>query len=116
LRVNELNNSRESGDVSIAPKPEIAGGDAALWEDCRGFKDDQASATLNTATQVNEVPIGGEAVPRRVLAHGRDTDAVGKADRTELQRRKKRMAHALMDAGERGGIQRKALRVFSEIV
>jgi hypothetical protein len=70
LRVNELNNSRESGDVSIAPKPEIAGGDAALWEDGRGFKDDQASATLNAATQVDEVPIGGKAVPRGVLAHG----------------------------------------------
>ncbi len=80
LRVNELNNSPESGNVSIAPKPEITGGDAALGKDSGGFQDDQAGATLNAATQVDEVPISGEAVPRRVLAHGRDTDAVGKAD------------------------------------
>jgi hypothetical protein len=64
LRVNELNNSPESGDVSVVPKPEITRGDTALGENSRGFKDDQAGATLNAATQVDKVPIGGKAVTR----------------------------------------------------
>jgi hypothetical protein len=64
LRVNELNNSPESGDVRVVPKPEITRGDAALGENSRGFKDGQAGATLNAATQVDEVPIGGKAVAR----------------------------------------------------
>jgi hypothetical protein len=42
---------------------------------------------------MDEVPIGGDTVVRGVLAHGGDADAVGKADRAELKRGKKRMAH-----------------------
>jgi hypothetical protein len=42
---------------------------------------------------MDEVPIVGKAVFRRVLTHGRDTDPVGESDGTELKWRKKRMAH-----------------------
>jgi hypothetical protein len=109
LRVNELDNAVESGDVGIAPKAQIAGGDAALGENGGSFKDDQAGAALGTAAQMDEMPIGGDAVVRGVLAHGGDTDAIGQRDRLELQRRKKRMAHELkmreMGEGFNGDIE-----------
>jgi hypothetical protein len=54
---------------------------------------------------MDEVPISGEAIPRGVLAHGRNSDAIGKADRTKLEGGKKRNLHFLMDAGERREIQ-----------
>jgi hypothetical protein len=35
---------------------------------------------------MDEVPVAGEAVPRRVLAHRRDRDAVAERDLAELER------------------------------
>jgi hypothetical protein len=108
--VEEAGDPGQRGDLRILPDAKIAGGDAALGENGGGLENDQACATLGAATEVNKMPLAGKAVHGGVLAHGRDADAVGKADRTELQRRKKRMAHALMDAGERGEIQRKTIK------
>jgi len=104
-----LNNAFEGGDVSVAPKAEIAGRDAAFGNNGRGFEDDQARAALSAAAEMDEMPIGGNAVLRGVLAHGRYADAIGKTDRTELERRKKRMAHYILDARGGGGIQSELL-------
>ena len=87
--MNELNDTVEGGDVGVVPDSQIAGGDAALGEDGRGLLDDQAGAALGAGAEMDEMPIGGEAVVRGVLAHGRYADAVGQTDRTKLKRRKR---------------------------
>jgi len=84
--VNELNDAVEGGDMGILPDSQIAGRNAAFRKDGRGLYDDQASTTLGTDAEMDEMPIRGEAVLRRILAHGRDTDAVGDTDRTKLNR------------------------------
>ena len=93
LRVDEVDDALQSGDVLILVDSEVAGCNAAFGDDRRGFEHDEAWAALRAAAEMNHVPVAGEAVVCRVLAHGRDTDAVGKGDRTELKRRKEGLAH-----------------------
>jgi hypothetical protein len=93
LRVEKAGDPGQRGDVRILPDAKIAGGDAALGQDCRGFKNYQAGATLGAAPEVDEMPLAGESVHRRVLAHGRNTDAVREGNGTQLERREKWVAH-----------------------
>jgi hypothetical protein len=93
LGVDKLGDSLKGGDVCIFPDAEIGGGDAAFRGDGRGFQHDEASASLGAAAKVDEVPIGGKAVLRRVLAHGGDADAIGEGDRAQLKGGKEGMAH-----------------------
>jgi hypothetical protein len=93
LSVDEIGDAREAGDVVVLVNAEVARGDAALGHDGRRLKHDEAGTALGTAAEVNHVPVVGEAILRGVLAHGRDSDAIGEGDRTKLEWRKKRMAH-----------------------
>jgi len=97
LGVDKVDDAGKSRYVLVFPNAQIGGRDAALGLDCGGFKHNQTGATLRPGTQMNKVPIGGEAIFRRVLAHGRDTDAVSEHDRAELKRGKKRNTHDLVD-------------------
>jgi hypothetical protein len=100
--------------VRVFPDAEIGRGDAAFWDDGGGFKDDQARAALGAAAEVDAMPIGGEAVLRGVLAHGRNADAVGKGDGTELKGGKERMTYKLMDDWVGLGMQRQLLAARAE--
>jgi hypothetical protein len=93
LSVDELRDARKAGDVVVGVNAEIGGGDAAFSEDRGGFEHDEGGSALGAGAEVDEVPIVGESILGGVLAHGGDADAVGEGDRTELKRRKKRMAH-----------------------
>jgi hypothetical protein len=55
---------------------------------------------------MDKMPIGGEAVLRGVLAHGRDADAVGKDYGAKLKGGKERMAHGILDEREGLGMQK----------
>ena len=65
------------GDVIVLPDAGAAGSDAAVWMDGGGFGDDRAGAD-GSGAQVDQVPVGGEAVDGGVLAHRRDEDAIVK--------------------------------------
>ena len=70
LRVDELGYALEGGDMVFLPDAEIGGGDAAFRCDCGGLKGYEAGATLSTRAEVDEMPVVGKAILRRVLAHG----------------------------------------------
>ena len=53
-----------------------AGADAALGGDAGHLGVDEAGAALGALAEVDEVPVGGDAVDGLVLGHGRDDDAV----------------------------------------
>ena len=70
---------------------------------------DQRAAAVNdeidrARAEMHEMPVRRETVLRRVLAHGRYADAIGKDDRTKLKGRKKRMAHCPLDDQMRLGM------------
>ena len=83
----------EHRDVLVLPDAQVGGGDAALGDDGGGLDEHEAGAALSAAAEVDQVPVVGEAVVRRVLAHGRDADAVGEGDGAELEGREERLGH-----------------------
>ena len=80
MLLEEGGDAGEHGDVVVGVDAEVAGGDAAFGADGGGFGEDHACAADGPAAEVDEVPVGGVAVDRAVLAHGRDDDAVGEGD------------------------------------
>ena len=80
LRVNEADDAREHGDVLVFPDAEILRADAAFGRDRRGFGHHQPGAADGAAAEMHEVPVIGEPVVARVLAHRRDEDAIGKGE------------------------------------
>jgi hypothetical protein len=103
--LEEGGDAGEHGNVIVGVDAEVAGGDAAFRADGCGFRHDGAGTADGTAAEVDEMPVGGVAVHRAVLAHGGDDDAVGEGDAALLERRKKvvgRDGHAELD-GRDGG-------------
>jgi hypothetical protein len=91
--MDEADDLLEIGDVFVFPDAKITGGDAAFREDGRCLDHNESGATLGARAEMNEMPVGGEAVLRRVLAHGRDAYAICKVDRAKRKERKERMTH-----------------------
>ena len=96
LAMHKARNTLQARDVLILPDAKIANGNAAFGHNRRGFENHHARAALRARTKMHQVPIGREAIFAGVLAHGRNTDAIGKFDGTELERLKKRNAHGLV--------------------
>lgn len=80
LTVDELDDAVEAGDVVVFVDAKVIGRNSAFREDGGGFEHDESSSALRTAAEMDHMPIVGEAVVGGVLAHGRDSDAVGKGD------------------------------------
>lgn len=99
LRVDELRDAREAGDVFIGVDAEVGGRDAAFRQNRGSFEHDEAGPTLGPAAEMDEMPVVGESVLRGVLAHGRDADAVGEGDGAKLKGRKKGLAHGFVWPG-----------------
>jgi hypothetical protein len=93
LGVDEAGDLRKFGDVVVFPDAQIAAGDAAFREHGGSLKHHETSAALGAAAEMYEVPIGGKTVLRRVLAHGRNADAIGEVDGSKLQWGEKGLAH-----------------------
>jgi hypothetical protein len=93
LGADEAGDLGQFGDVLVFPDAEVGRRDAALGQNGRGLNHDQSGAALGARSQVNEVPVSSEAVFGRVLAHWRNADAIGEADRSKLKWRKKWRGH-----------------------
>jgi hypothetical protein len=89
LLPDESRDARQHFDVRILPDAEIGGRDAAARLDGRGFRNHQSRAAYRAAAQMHQVPIVGEAVVARILAHRRDGDAVAESDAANGQGREK---------------------------
>ena len=80
LLSDESRDARQCFDVRVPVDPEIGGRDAPARLDGRGFGEHQARATYRAAAEMHHMPIVGEAIVARVLAHRRDGDAVAQGD------------------------------------
>src|SRR5690606_1874283 len=76
----------------VVPQPQVGMGDAAVGLHRGGLQDQQACAGQGQVAKMDAVPVGDHALVRRVLAHGRDDDAVGQLQGTEVERREQ-LAH-----------------------
>ncbi len=76
LRRDEAGDSLQGLDLAIMPKAKILRGDTAVFGHGNGFGKDQPGTADGAATQVHQMPVVGQAVLRRVLAHGGDHDTV----------------------------------------
>ena len=86
LRVHEAGDAREHVDVIVLPDAEIFRTDPAFGRDGRRLGEHQAGAADGAAAEMDEMPVVGEAVRARVLAHRRHEHAVGERDAADRQR------------------------------
>ncbi|CRW93487.1 hypothetical protein PAERUG_P6_East_of_England_6_IMP_1_03_09_02259 [Pseudomonas aeruginosa] len=86
LGLDETGDAMQRLDMRVAPDAEVVSGDAPLGQHRGGFDYHQAGAAHRAAAQVHEMPVVGQALLRRVLAHGRYGDAVGQGDLTQAKR------------------------------
>ena len=70
----------------VFPDALIAGRDAPARFHGRGFHHNQSRAADRAAAEMDQVPVVGEAVFARILAHGGNGDAVAKRDAALCQR------------------------------
>ncbi len=76
-------NPRERRLVLVGPETEVVRADATLRDDGGRFDDEETGSREREVAQMNRVPIRRAAVFGRVLAHGRDDDAVSHFERTD---------------------------------
>ena len=70
----------------VTPDAEVLWTDAAFRQDRRCFCHDQSRATDRATAEMHEMPVVSQSVSARVLAHGRDKDAVGEFDIANRER------------------------------
>src|SRR5579872_2845081 len=92
----ESRDALQECNVVVLPDPLVGGGDAAASLHRGRFHDDQAGAAGCATAQVNQMPVVGEAIDARILAHGRAGDAVAEGEIAQAQRREE---HALRLSG-----------------
>ena len=80
LRLDEGGDGLPRLDLLRGPDAGVPGRDAPVGRHARGLREDEARTAHGAAAQVHEVPVVGDAVLGRVLAHGRHEDAVGDRD------------------------------------
>ena len=85
LLLREARDARQRLDLPVIPDAEIARADPSLRRHRRCLDDHQRSAADSAAAVMHEMPVRRHAVACRVLAHGRDADAVGQDDVTQLE-------------------------------
>jgi hypothetical protein len=86
VAAHEARDALERLRLRVLPETEVVGRDAPLGRDRGGLGDHQPGAAGGERAQVHQVPIVGEAVLARVLAHGRGGDAVAQGERAKRQR------------------------------
>jgi hypothetical protein len=86
LLISKAHDTRQRLDLPVVPQAEIARADAPFGGDGGGFTDDQAGAADGARAVMHEMPVVGEAVGRRVLAHGGYADAVAQRDVAQDER------------------------------
>jgi hypothetical protein len=67
LGSGKIHDPAQVGNMLVFPEAHIARRDSAFGRHRRGFDEDEARAADRAASQVNQMPVGGEAVLTRVL-------------------------------------------------
>jgi hypothetical protein len=95
LGVQEIDDAGEGGDMLVLPQAQIGIGNAALGGNAGGFEDHQAKAANGKAPEMDQMPVIGEAVLRRILAHGGDDRAVAQGQAAQGGRGKQ-LGHEIL--------------------
>jgi hypothetical protein len=85
LAMDESRNAREHLYVLVFPKTQILGTDTRFRQYSSRFGEDERSAAYRAAAEMHEMPIRGETIGARILAHRRDDNPVAKQDIANLQ-------------------------------
>jgi hypothetical protein len=81
-----VDDARQRFGVAVAPDAEVLRADARFGQNGSGFAEDDGGTSDGAAAEMDEVPVVGESVFARVLAHGRNSDAVAKRNGANCQR------------------------------
>ena len=76
MRLDEVRAALQARDERVVPQAEVADRAAPAPLHLGGFHDDQAGTPRRVAPDIHQVPVGREALHRRILVHRRDHDAV----------------------------------------
>jgi len=72
--------ARQRGFIVVGIEAETAMRDAAVPLNVGCLNDHQRGAGMRHHAEMHQVPVVGAAIVARILAHGRDDDAVGKLE------------------------------------
>jgi hypothetical protein len=76
LSVDKLRDARQHFDVLVFPDSEVSRRNAPFGRDRGGLDHDQTCSADRPTPEMNKVPITGEAVHHRILAHRRHGNSV----------------------------------------
>ena len=85
-RMHVLRDPRDRRDLRVGPQTQVAVTDAPFRRDRRRFGEDEAEAARRELPEMHDVPIVGDAIGRRVLAHRRDHGAIAQRDAAQRER------------------------------
>jgi hypothetical protein len=88
LRGDKASNAREPIALLVVPQSEAMFRDAAARLHVAGLDADNTGAADGTRGQMGEMPIVGQPILRRILAHRRHHDAIARLHRAQRQRAK----------------------------
>jgi hypothetical protein len=94
--------ARERRLALVGIKAHAAMGDAARAFDMGGLDNQEAGARGRQHAEMRQVPIGGAAIDRTVLAHRRHDNAIDQCNAGELQRREQGTWHGRKTGDWRG--------------
>ena len=77
LLLDEARDFAELRHVIFAPDAEVPVRNTSAWFDGRSFGHDESRTADGARTEMDKVPVAGEAVNRGVFAHRRYGDAIG---------------------------------------
>jgi len=89
IPLQEIGDAPQGFYLCVIPKAKIGIGDAALGRDRRGLDDDEAETADGEAPEMHEVPVIGQAMARRILAHRRHDGAVLEGEAAKRRGREK---------------------------
>ncbi|MCY1184246.1 hypothetical protein D9M73_249250 [compost metagenome] len=85
LGLDEASDPPQRLDMLVAPDTQVLVGDPPLRAHRRSFDYHQPGAPHRPASRMDQVPVVGHSVFRRVLAHRRDSDSVGQGNLAQGQ-------------------------------
>ncbi|MOA24094.1 hypothetical protein D3C78_1447560 [compost metagenome] len=85
LGFDEAGDPPQRLDMLVAPDTQVLVGDPPFRSHRCGFDYHQPGAPHRPASQMDQVPVVGHSVFRRVLAHRRDRDSVGQGNLAQGQ-------------------------------
>ena len=69
LSRDETGDALQRFDLFVVPQTEVFGGDSPVGGDRRGFRENQSGTAHRAAAQVHQMPVVGQTIDARVLAH-----------------------------------------------